>query len=87
MPYIRKSRREQLNSDHNYKPLVAGELNYKITQLFIEYLDRNGLSYQTINDILGAVESAKLEFNRRVVSNYEDQKIKDNGDVYPKEFI
>ena len=30
----------------------------------------------------GALECAKLEFYRRVVSKYEDQKILDNGDVY-----
>lgn len=30
----------------------------------------------------GAIECAKLEFVRRVVSPYEDQKILENGDVY-----
>jgi len=41
-----------------------------------------GPSYQTINDIIGALEGAKMEFYRRVVVPYEDKKIKDNGDVY-----
>jgi len=31
---------------------------------------------------LGAIECAKLEFIRRVVSPYEDTKIASNGDVY-----
>lgn len=30
----------------------------------------------------GAIEAAKLEFYRRVVAPYEDQKLLDNGDVY-----
>ena len=39
-------------------------------------------NYQAINDIVGAVEGAKLEFVRRIVNPYEDKKIKENGDVY-----
>jgi hypothetical protein len=41
-----------------------------------------GLSYQTINDIVGALEGAKLEFYRRVAVPYEDKKIIENGDVF-----
>ena len=41
-----------------------------------------GNSYATINDIIGALEGAKMEFYRRVVAPYEDEKIKENGDVY-----
>lgn len=65
----------------------------------------NGVSYRVINDIVGALEGAKLEYKRRrgvlkaagvfyafddvktsfynrVAAPYEDQKIKENGDVY-----
>jgi len=57
-------------------------LNYVFTQVITEYLDNNGESYQTINDIVGALECCKLELYRRIVAPYEDQKIKENGDVY-----
>jgi hypothetical protein len=33
------------------------------------------------NDAIGALEGAKLELYRRYVSAYEDDKIKENGDV------
>ena len=35
-----------------------------------------------LTDAAGAVECAKLEFYRRVVAPHEDEKMKDNGDVY-----
>lgn len=84
MPYITQETRNEL--DVNYPaartPETSGELNFCITQEIKEYLDANGLSYQTINDIVGALEGAKAEFQRRVVTPYEDKKIQENGDVY-----
>ena len=38
-------------------------------------------NYQTMNDIMGALAGAQIEFYRRKVAPYEDTKIKDNGDV------
>ena len=79
MPYIKQEDREELNTR---APQTAGELNYKITLLIKEYLEANGMNYQNCNDVIGALEGAKLEFYRRVVSPYEDKKIEENGDVY-----
>jgi hypothetical protein len=62
---------------------TAGELNYSLTQVVLTYLQNNGLSYQHINDAIGALEGAKLELYRRVAAPYEDTKIAENGDVYP----
>lgn len=81
MPYITKDRRDVLREDYNL-PTTAGELNYVITKTIIGYVSREGLSYQIINDVIGALEGAKAEFYRRVVVNYERGKCKDNGDVY-----
>lgn len=61
---------------------TAGELNYAITNLIRGYFHQNGGRYQQINDIIGALESAKAEFQRRIVGPYEDSKISENGDVY-----
>lgn len=60
----------------------SGELNYVITKLIQGYFKTNGGRYQQINDIVGALESAKAEFQRRIVGPYEDTKIRENGDVY-----
>lgn len=65
---------------------TAGELNYRLTMECIRYLQENGLNYSKINDIVGALEGAKMEFYRRVAIPYENKKIKENGDVYPSEF-
>jgi len=79
MPYIKTDRRGFANQF----PQDAGELNYAITTLLINYWASKGHRYQTINDITGACSGALHEFERRVVGKYEDQKIKENGDVYP----
>lgn len=63
-------------------PLTAGELNYAITKLVIGFVRVKGLSYQTINDVLGALAGASKEFYRRVAAPYENTKIVANGDVY-----
>ncbi len=77
MPYIEKEKKVP-----SLVPTTSGELNYKITELLVGYLKTKGLSYQTCNDIVGALDNAKDEFRRRVQHSYEDKKILQNGDVY-----
>lgn len=82
MPYIQQYRRKEVEDkipDHEWN---CGELNYSITTLLINYWNAHDQKYQIINDIIGALEGAKAEFQRRVVAPYEDQKIIQNGDVY-----
>ena len=81
MPYIKQETRRLLDSAAD-PAATAGELNYMFTKLAINYLYVNGKSYQTINDVLGALEGAKQEFYRRVVVPHENKKILENGDVY-----
>jgi hypothetical protein len=91
MPYIKAERRKAIWSesltDYDNNLQNAGELNYFITDYIVQYLETHGLSYQTCNDIVGALECCKQEFIRRVVNNYENKKIKENGDVYPKHLL
>jgi hypothetical protein len=85
MPYIKQVDREKLS------PLVSlieatdinspGELNYLLTMLTHRFLNMKPESYQGYNDAIGALEGAKLELYRRHISSYEDDKIKENGDV------
>lgn len=51
-----------------------GELNYAISRLARGYLKSHDLCYSTLNEIVGAFESAKREFQRRVVDPYEAGK-------------
>jgi hypothetical protein len=84
MPYIKQQRRGILAGASEYGRLAesTGELNYSLTMVVIGYLKQRGLTYGTINDIVGALEGAKLEFVRRVAGPYENRKIVANGDVY-----
>ncbi len=79
MPYIKEADKRRALVE----PETAGELNFAITTIMAEYLERKGLGYAHINDCMGACEGAKLEFYRRVAVPYEDTKIVANGDVYP----
>ena len=79
MPYITAVAKHFLERS---SPSNAGELNYAITKLLVEYWNAAPKTYQRINDIIGALEGAKLEFNRRVVVPYETQKLLENGDVF-----
>jgi hypothetical protein len=84
MPYIKQDRREEVSlligplADRADTP---GELNFQLTEIVKRYWDGRK-NYQAINDIVGALEGAKLEFYRRVAAPYEDSKIAENGDVY-----
>ena len=83
MPYIKYQRREELWDEMGYHvPTTSGELNYMFSQLCRNYIDTQGLNYQNINDIVGALEGAKQEFYRRVVVPHENKKILENGDIY-----
>ncbi len=79
MPYIKQERRDSLCEDS--EPQTAGELNFVFTCFLQSYFEEHS-NYQGINDILGALEGAKMEFYRRVVMPYEEEKIKINGDIY-----
>lgn len=81
MPYIKQADRDRIDLDPDL-PANAGELNYKLTTIIYDYFQVQGGRYQQVNDVIGALEGAKLEFYRRVAAPYEDKKIEENGDVY-----
>jgi hypothetical protein len=87
MPYIKKENRSILKSVttalENNPPITAGDLNYIITTACLCFLKKNLIiNYQSYNDVIGALESSKLEMYRRSIAPYEDTKITENGDVY-----
>lgn len=82
MPYIEKIRRMEIDEEAS-APRDAGELNYAITRMVLDYLETRGTRYSTINEIVGVLECAKQEFYRRLAATYENLKSFNNGDVYP----
>lgn len=88
VPYIKRKERFDVKIDaplsfygDGFGP-KPGNLNYLFTLSILAYLCTNGHTYQTMNDIIGALEGAKQEFYRRIVIPYEEKKIQENGDVY-----
>ena len=85
MPYIDTQARERLVETE--QPLNAGEIQYMIAVMIKDYLayiktTKGKYRYQDLNDILGALNGANIEFYRRVVAPYENDKIDENGDCY-----
>ena len=93
MPYIKQSRRDELNG--SIRDLLnklgveasAGDLNYCISMLIHFYVHPKGLKYESLNAAVGILECAKQEFIRKVVSPYEDKKIAENGNISQLDFL
>lgn len=82
MPYVDKKERERLDKvveamkRHNVKP--NGELNYVLFKYFKDTCPRN---YNVIKNFIGELRECGKEISRRFLVPYEDEKIKQNGDV------
>ena len=81
MPYIKTEQRQKLDKDP--RPDDPGSLNYLLTRQLLSYLELKGKSYSTINEIMGVLNCVTQEFYRRWAAPYEDEKIRENGDVGP----
>jgi hypothetical protein len=81
MPYIPQDDRTRI--DGGGAPSTAGELNYAVTKLVDAWLVRKGgVRYAHLNEAIGVLECAKLELYRRLAAPYEDDKMRESGDVY-----
>ena len=88
MPYIKAEDRAKflLHADHGAEGIKlvaenAGELQYCIAVLIKAFL-KPGYRYKDLNDVMGALAGAQMEFYRVVVVPYEQKKIAENGGVY-----
>jgi hypothetical protein len=84
MPYITQEQREKILLNINFQQLninEQGELNFLITKMCHHYLKQKTIKYASINDIIGVLECAKLEFYRKIVADYEDIKEMENGSL------
>ncbi len=95
MPYIKQSDRihydqlikkisaEVADRAHHDARSPVGDLNYIITSILLRTFEQlNSFPcYVDVNEMVGVLECAKLEFYRRHAAPYEDQKILENGDV------
>lgn len=82
MPYILKKQREKYRIGGKAHIPTPGELTYLLVHLVRIYMKDKPDSYQIFNEVVGCLECCKQEFYRRIMAPYEDQKLKDNGDVF-----
>lgn len=79
--------------------LMTMEVNYnnlqsvfhmipKFAKEFADMIDCDCSEYDFyLRRFMGAADLARLEFYRRLIAPYEDMKIKENGDVYPRTLL
>ena len=91
MPYIPKDRRNAAEGIEGCGSL--GDLCYHVVDDILNYLWRKRaggdldikwpqkIKWQDYAEILGMLESIKLEIYRRLVAPHEDEAIKKNGDI------
>jgi hypothetical protein len=82
MPYVRKERRPELDfvvdsmarADIN----ADGDLNYVLFKYCKKFVKP---SYNNYKNFIGELNETIAEIRRRMLAPYEDEKIKENGDV------
>lgn len=91
MPYLDKNQKDNIDfqgGNDIYDKFAslelrefAGAVNYLNFKIVKEYIRVNGKKYFTFAVVVGTLICCVLEIYRRLASPYEDQKIKENGDV------
>jgi len=86
MPYIKQERRKQLEGGAEMLGKMCkngGELNFVLTVIAKSFLyKKDNPKYEDRAMVVGNLECMIHEFKRRVLDSYEDQKRRENGDVY-----
>lgn len=83
MPYIKNEKRiplDKLTMGFPFEELSEGELNYLLTRILSIWI--NPVNYARYNSVVGVLECVKQELYRRRIALYEDDKLKENGEVY-----
>ena len=82
MPYIKQENRTAMDEVVDVMTEVGvkadGDLNYILFK-YCKY--QIPLSYNNIKNFCGELRQCATEIERRILANYEDMKIKENGDV------
>ena len=92
MPYVKQEIRGKVDKDIDNlltiiksiedpgNTAIDGIMNYVITRLMISVYGGGG--YAVYNRAMGVFDCSGREFYRRLVAQYEEEKIRENGDVY-----
>lgn len=82
MPYISENNKEIIDNQTigQFNRNTVGELVYAIYRLCLNVLPEKP-SFVSYAVVMGALVCTMLELYRRKIAPYEDEKIKDNGDI------
>jgi hypothetical protein len=90
MPYITQENRERVADFDNESNMLCidlseiscgGDLNYLFTFLAGAYIEKHGLRYQNISDVMGAYSGSLREIERLVIDPYEEYTEMKNGGI------
>ena len=86
MPYIKRERRLDFRwflCDSPKYIRNKGELEYVLYQIAVKYLFMDDQpNFDRRHDVVYAIQHVADELRRRHLDGYEDEKIKDNGDIF-----
>lgn len=87
MPYIKQKEREKYKElinqmiellEREEEKDIDGSLNYVVSSILKKLYKPKYFNY---NRAMGVLECIKQEFYRKQVASYEEEKIKENGDL------
>lgn len=84
MPYIKQSKRKDIDGGLDHSSIAIddkGDLTYALYKICVNYMKKKDVNYTNLSITMSCLEDAKLEWYRRKMVPYEDQKIFENGDV------
>jgi len=94
MPYTKQERRKPFEKPIRDAELALakggadpGDLNYFISSVLDRFTMMRGKKYLTICIVMGTLICVAFEYYRRVAAGYEDQKKRENTDVYDKDLV
>jgi len=86
MPYICELHRKSVEEE-GVAPGNAGQLAYFITMAILDFFGADAPHFQDYATALGVLDACGKELYRKMAAPYEDQKCKENGEVYPIEIV
>jgi len=82
MPYIKQDERKKLEKILKLMKKLEIKANGDLNYILFTYCKRNiSLSYNNLKNYLGELNQTISEIERKILGPYEDQKIKENGDI------
>jgi len=73
-----RDNKTNLNNPHDFSNYL-GRINYCFSRIICGVM--RDVSYRNIAMVTGVLENIKQEYYRRVAENYENIKIRENGDI------